>query len=315
MYKKVLLAYDGSIEGRRALREGAKLAQLCRAEVFLLAVVEVSSIMTPEAGLTIPIELQTEDYKAILNEGSDRLKALGFSPTSRLEVGDAGQKIAEVAEEIGAHLVVVGHRPQGPLARWFGSVGSYLVKRLRCSVLVGQTEIGDDEFERLNAAGGNGCFRLGLVRRRARFRYAGTMILPIGHSAMPASLRCAQANGMPMMVTASTTAVTTCASASHHPASISQMMLPISTERSGADIRLAAVEVTRHRFEPERKQRVSRDVERGPRPGQADDRNRHDDGGDQPAERHPCAAERDPENIQKQRDRRHGSSLSCRGRH
>ena len=52
MYKKVLLAYDGSVEGRRALREGAKLAQLCQAEVFLLAVVEVSSIMTPEAGLT-----------------------------------------------------------------------------------------------------------------------------------------------------------------------------------------------------------------------------------------------------------------------
>jgi Universal stress protein UspA and related nucleotide-binding proteins len=78
MYKKVLLAYDGSVEGRRALREGAKLAQLCRSEVFLLAVVEVSSIMTPEAGLTIPIELQTEDYKAILNEGTERLKALGF---------------------------------------------------------------------------------------------------------------------------------------------------------------------------------------------------------------------------------------------
>jgi nucleotide-binding universal stress UspA family protein len=37
MYTKILLAYDGSIEGRRALREGAKLAQLCRAEVFLLA--------------------------------------------------------------------------------------------------------------------------------------------------------------------------------------------------------------------------------------------------------------------------------------
>ena len=152
MYKKVLLAYDGSVEGRRALREGAKLAQLCRSEVFLLAVVEVSSIMTPEAGLTIPIELQTEDYKAILNEGTERLKALGFTPTARLEVGDAGQKIAEVAEEIGAHLVVVGHRPQGALARWFGSIGSYHVKRLRCSVLVAQTEISDTEFERLKPA-------------------------------------------------------------------------------------------------------------------------------------------------------------------
>jgi len=150
MYKKVLLAYDGSFEGRRALREGAKLAQLCRSEVFLLAVVELSSIMTPEAGLTISIEEQNANYKALLAEGVQRLKALGFSPTSRLEMGDAGQKIGDVAEEIGASLVVVGHRPQGPLARWwFGSVGSYLAKRLRCSVLVGQTEISDDEFEQL----------------------------------------------------------------------------------------------------------------------------------------------------------------------
>ncbi len=150
MYKKVLLAYDGSIEGRRALREGAKLAQLCCAEVFLLAVVELSPIVSPEAGLPIPIDEQTANYEAVLAEGVERLKALGFSATSRLEIGDPGQKIAEFAEEIGAHLVVVGHRPQGPLARWwFGSVGIYLVKRLRCSVLVAQTEISDDEFERL----------------------------------------------------------------------------------------------------------------------------------------------------------------------
>lgn len=150
MYKKVLLAFDGSIEGRRALREGAKLAQLCGAEVFLLAVVEVSSIMTPEAGLTIPIDEQMENYKAILAEGVKRLQELGFSPTARVEMGDAGQKIVEVAAEIGAQLVVVGHRPQGPLARWwFDSVGSYLVKRLRCSALVAQTEISDDEFEQL----------------------------------------------------------------------------------------------------------------------------------------------------------------------
>jgi nucleotide-binding universal stress UspA family protein len=148
MYKKVLLAYDGSIEGRRALREGAKLAQLCRADVFLLAVVDLSTVVLLEGG--IAIGEQSDNYKAILTEGVERLKALGFSPTSRLEMGDPGQKIAEVAEEIDAHLVVVGHRPQGPLARWwFGSVGSYLVKRLRCSVLVGQTEISDDEFEQL----------------------------------------------------------------------------------------------------------------------------------------------------------------------
>ena len=99
MYRKVLLAYDGSIEGRRALREGAKLAQLCRAEVFLLAVAELSSIVTPDAGLAIPIDEQTANYKSILAEGVERLKALGFSPTARLEAGDPGQTIADVAEE------------------------------------------------------------------------------------------------------------------------------------------------------------------------------------------------------------------------
>ena len=62
-------------------------------------------------------------YKAILAEGVERLKAMGFSPTARLGMGAPAQQIAGVAEEIGANLVVVGHRPTGPLARWwFGSV-------------------------------------------------------------------------------------------------------------------------------------------------------------------------------------------------
>jgi nucleotide-binding universal stress UspA family protein len=150
LYKKVLLAYDGSIEGRRALREGARIAQFCNAEVFLLAVVEVSAgTGTIEGGLAIPITEQVEIYKKILGEGVERLKAMGFSPTARLGMGEAGREIAGVAEEIDATLVVIGHRPDGPLARWFSSVGTYLVKHLRCSVLVAQTEIGDEEFARL----------------------------------------------------------------------------------------------------------------------------------------------------------------------
>jgi nucleotide-binding universal stress UspA family protein len=153
MYKKVLLAYDGSIEGRRALREGAKLAQFCGAEVFLLAVVEPSFGATLEGGVMIPMDEQIATYEAILAEGVERLKAMGFSPTARLGMGAAGQEIAGVAEEIGANLVVVGHRPSGPLARWwFGSVGTYLIKHLRCSVLVAQTEISDDQFAQLTVA-------------------------------------------------------------------------------------------------------------------------------------------------------------------
>ena len=155
MYKKVLLAYDGSIEGRRALREGARIAQFCSAEVFLLAVVEVSAgTGTLDGGFVLPITEQIEDYKKILAEGVERLKAMGFSPTARLGIGEAGREIAKVAKDIGANLVVVGHRPDGPLARWwFSSVGTYLVKNLLCSVLIAQTEIGDEEFGQLLTGG------------------------------------------------------------------------------------------------------------------------------------------------------------------
>jgi nucleotide-binding universal stress UspA family protein len=151
LYKKVLLAYDGSIEGRLALREGAKLAQFCGADVFLLAVVETfASVGTLEGGVTISMNEQIATYREVLKEGVERLKTMGFSPTARLGVGNAGEQIAEVAKEIGANLVVVGYRPTGPLARWwFGSVGAYLIKHLRCSVLVAQTELSDDQFAQL----------------------------------------------------------------------------------------------------------------------------------------------------------------------
>ena len=50
MYKKVLLAYDGSRDGRRALIEGADLATQCAAEVVLLAVIDISAEAAAAAG-------------------------------------------------------------------------------------------------------------------------------------------------------------------------------------------------------------------------------------------------------------------------
>src|SRR6185437_10985255 len=57
--------------------------------------------------------------------------------------------------------------------------------------------------------------------------HAGTMALPIGQSAMPASFRCAHAKGMPMIVIAISTAVMRWPSASHQPARMSQIRLPM----------------------------------------------------------------------------------------
>lgn len=142
MYGKILLAYDGSVEGRQALREGAKLARLCGAEVFLLAVVNLSvGFVMAEGVAPGAAEHQQDAYQKILSEGVERLTALGFAPTARLEFGDPANQIAAVAREIRADLVIVGHRHQGSLARWWrGSVGANLLEELRCSLLIAQME-------------------------------------------------------------------------------------------------------------------------------------------------------------------------------
>ena len=78
-------------------------------------------------------------------------------------------------------------------------------------------------------------------------------------------------------------------------------------ERAAADAGVAGVDLTRHHRVAERQQGIDRDFERGARPGQADDGDGHDHRGNQPPGRHPQAAENDPQNVQEQAHRRHGS--------
>lgn len=151
MYTKILLAYDGSVEGRLALREGARLGQICRAEIFLLSVVS-TAIVWGDAAMAIDnvtmeslAKAERETYEKILEEGVRRLTAMGLSPHARLSFGDPGPEIVKVAREINADLVVVGHRPQGVIARWLqGSVGRYLLDHLHCSMLVGRMDVNDE---------------------------------------------------------------------------------------------------------------------------------------------------------------------------
>lgn len=146
MYSTILLAYDGSLEGRLALREGARLAKVCGARVVLVAVVEpATNIVVGDAGSVYLPPDKTEDVQKILDEGKARLVRMGFAPEVRLETGQPTDRICSVAEEIGADLVVVGHHKQGAMARWLlGSVTASLSDKLKCSLLVARLDVSED---------------------------------------------------------------------------------------------------------------------------------------------------------------------------
>ena len=56
---------------------------------------------------------------------------------TRLGRGNPAEEVGRVAHEVGADLIVVGHREQSALARWWrGSVGASLLAHAPCSLLV-----------------------------------------------------------------------------------------------------------------------------------------------------------------------------------
>ena len=151
MYKRILLAYDGSVEGRTALREGALLARQCGAEVFLLAVlVDPGALLLPEvalAGASVQIE---DNFMEILNEGVARLKKLGFDPTAKLMKGQPAEEVGNFARQIEADLIVVGHRRQSAFDRWWsGPKGAYLMDYTDCSLLVARNVVSDETIAML----------------------------------------------------------------------------------------------------------------------------------------------------------------------
>lgn len=149
MYRQILLAYDGSLEGRTALREGAMIARACKSEIFLLSVVpEVGGVQVAEGLHPGPMTHQTTTYRAVFDEGMARLAALGFAARGALAMGEPTRQVIAMAIQISADLVVIGHRRRTVLERWWsGSAGAFLVDNLGCSLLICRHAISDAAFE------------------------------------------------------------------------------------------------------------------------------------------------------------------------
>lgn len=146
MYKRILLASDGTRETLVALREGALIPQSFGAGAHLL-------IIDPET----PASRAAEGYYAsqspvhgreLLDLGLSRLGQLGVEASGELVRGDPVQLIATRVREYGIDLVVVGHRPQSFLDRWWsGPSDAYIIDNVPCSVLLARDSISDDAFE------------------------------------------------------------------------------------------------------------------------------------------------------------------------
>lgn len=141
MIKKILMAYDGSRDGKMALLQCSEIASFTKAETHLLAVAGMPSSMFLTEGF-LPEELLEEEKKRaqeVLDEGVAQLKDRGYVVSGHLAVGEPVEEICRLASDIGADLIVVGHERKGIARWWRGSVGKSLIDHAPCSVFVAVT--------------------------------------------------------------------------------------------------------------------------------------------------------------------------------
>ena len=141
MYKRILLAYDGSDAGQKALLDCQDLAQWSGAELALIAVMPSAMSFVGLEGGVYDIELEEREkkkYRAVLDEGLRRLSDAGYAARGDLVAGEAVDEITRAARKLQADLIVVGHKHLDSwAARWWrGSISGAMIEHAPCSVLV-----------------------------------------------------------------------------------------------------------------------------------------------------------------------------------
>jgi nucleotide-binding universal stress UspA family protein len=138
MYRKILLAYDGSEGAEKGLAAGINLAKLHQAQLWVLAVQErlprfsgtIDEVQEEKA-------LADEQYGKLLQQAQVRAQEAGVEVKTAMRPGHPAQTIIEVAKEGNFDLVLVGHSGlSGVWAAFLGTTAEKVSRHAPCSVLI-----------------------------------------------------------------------------------------------------------------------------------------------------------------------------------
>lgn len=148
LFKKILVALDGSPYSNQVAKYGADIALQYNAEITLIYVVEIPKSVIPIPGMEIDFSPEIEltgklakriEEKAqnLLNGYKKDMESKGLDVKIRIENGDASDIILTIAENEGYDLIVIGNRGQGNIKRFIlGSVSDKVSKHAHCPVLI-----------------------------------------------------------------------------------------------------------------------------------------------------------------------------------
>ena len=139
----IVLAVDGSEEAKLAARAATELSERTGSEVHLVSVLPTRERMygphfySAEMEESL-LEQARSEARTFLDTQSEEVRSGGGKAgQTYLATGRPDHEIVELAEEIGAGLIVVGSRGLGGVRRaLMGSVSDSVVRHAHCAVLV-----------------------------------------------------------------------------------------------------------------------------------------------------------------------------------
>jgi nucleotide-binding universal stress UspA family protein len=146
MFKSIVVGTDGSDTASEAVRQATDLARTVGANLEIVSAYEpVPSQRLRQERRDAPEDLQwaispREDVDAALEAAATPAREAGVAVKVHSRQGDPSDAILDVAEEIGADLVVVGNKGMTGAKRFLlGSVPNKVSHHAPCSVLIVRT--------------------------------------------------------------------------------------------------------------------------------------------------------------------------------
>jgi nucleotide-binding universal stress UspA family protein len=134
--KHILIGVDGTPESDRALERAAELARAVGASVTVASVAPFYHGYGRGIGVVDPVDTPERHEEQAL-DACARLTQMSVEATAVQRIGDPAQTLAELAQEVGADLIVVGTHEYGALGRLVhGSVSGAVRRKARVDVLI-----------------------------------------------------------------------------------------------------------------------------------------------------------------------------------
>jgi nucleotide-binding universal stress UspA family protein len=144
--RRILVGYDGSDGGKRALERAISEAHESHGRITVLSVVNVPLDLDVPRNFGTLDDISADEGKALsappdivaqLTEAGERLASAGLEANLIWRAGDPGRAIVDAAKEIRAQAIVLGEHHHGLLGNLFGAdVDGEVQREAGCEVIL-----------------------------------------------------------------------------------------------------------------------------------------------------------------------------------